>query len=224
MAPLFTEAEAAPRPASRSSQATQLPPRSYVDESVADWEAEHLFLGGWVCVGHAQPLAERGRFVTRQIKDESFLFVGDDEGRAHGFFNVCRHRGARLVERARGHDAPPPVPVPRLVLRLRRQPQQRAAHRGDRELRPRHLGPQPPAHGGGPRPPVRRRLRHRRPARRAPRRARRRTSSATASATCTAPPRSPTTSRPTGRRSSRTTPSACTARACTPSSTASRTT
>ena len=49
---------------------------------VADWEAENLFLGGWVCVGHAQPLAERGRFVTRQIKDESLLFVGDDEGRA----------------------------------------------------------------------------------------------------------------------------------------------
>ena len=83
-------------------QATQLPPRSYVDESVADWEAENLFLGGWVCVGHAQPLAERGNFVTRQIKDESLLFVGDDEGRAHGFFNVCRHRGARLVSEPEG--------------------------------------------------------------------------------------------------------------------------
>lgn len=83
-------------------QATQLPPRAYVDEAVADWEAEHLFLGGWVCVGHAQPLAARGRFVTRQVKDESLLFVGDDEGRARGFFNVCRHRGARLVSEPEG--------------------------------------------------------------------------------------------------------------------------
>src|SRR3954449_13215615 len=83
-------------------QATQLPPRAYVDEAVAAWEAEHLFLGGWVCVGHAQPLAARGAFYTREIAGESLLFVGDDDGRAHGFFNVCRHRGARLVSEAEG--------------------------------------------------------------------------------------------------------------------------
>ena len=101
MAPPFTAAELA-ETRKPLLQATQLPPRAYVDEAVADWEAEHLFLGGWVCVGHAQPLAQRGRFLTRQIKDESFLFVGDDEGRAHGFFNVCRHRGARLVTEKEG--------------------------------------------------------------------------------------------------------------------------
>ena len=83
-------------------EATQLPPRAYVDEEVADWEAERLFLGGWVCVGHAQPLASRGAFFTRDIGGESLLFMGDDEGRAHGFFNVCRHRGARLVSEPEG--------------------------------------------------------------------------------------------------------------------------
>src|SRR4051794_41609620 len=83
-------------------QATQLPARAYVDEAVADWEAEQLFLGGWICVGHVQPLAQRGRFMTREIKDESLLFLADDDGRAHGFFNVCRHRGARLVSEAEG--------------------------------------------------------------------------------------------------------------------------
>src|SRR3954449_8339785 len=83
-------------------EATQLPPRAYVDEAVAAWEAEHLFLGGWVCVGNAEPLARRGAFYTREIAGESLLFVGDGEGRAHGFFNVCRHRGARLVSEAEG--------------------------------------------------------------------------------------------------------------------------
>src|SRR4051794_36450243 len=101
MTPPFTEAELAEtrRPL---LEATQLPPRAYVDEQVAVWEAEHLFLGGWICVGHAQPLASRGAFVTREIKGESLLFVGDDEGRAQGFFNVCRHRGARLVSEGEG--------------------------------------------------------------------------------------------------------------------------
>ena len=101
MAPLFTEAELAEtrRPL---LEATQLPPRAYVDEDVAAWEAERLFLGGWVCVGHAQPLASRGAFFTRDIGGESLLFMGDDEGRAHGVFNVCRHRGARLVSEPEG--------------------------------------------------------------------------------------------------------------------------
>ena len=101
MTPPFTEAELAEtrRPL---LEATQLPPRAYVDEEVAGWEAERLFLGGWVCVGHAQPLASRGAFYTRDIGGESLLFMGDDEGRAHGVFNVCRHRGARLVSEPEG--------------------------------------------------------------------------------------------------------------------------
>src|SRR4051795_2219252 len=87
MTPPFTEAELAEtrRPL---LEATQLPPRAYVDDEVADWEAEHLFLGGWMCVGHAQPLALRGAFYTRDIAGESFLFMGDEAGRAHGVFNV----------------------------------------------------------------------------------------------------------------------------------------
>jgi Rieske 2Fe-2S family protein len=83
-------------------EASQLPPRAYVDEAVAGWEAERLFLGGWICVGHVQPLAARGRFATREIAGESLLFVGDDHGRPHAFFNVCRHRGARLVTEPEG--------------------------------------------------------------------------------------------------------------------------
>src|ERR1700709_1639992 len=75
MAPPFTAEELAEtrRPL---LQATQLPSRAYVDEAVADWEAEHLFLGGWACVGHAQPLAQRGRFLTPQIARGSLPFVG----------------------------------------------------------------------------------------------------------------------------------------------------
>jgi glycine betaine catabolism A len=103
--------EATPRPFTAAElaetrrpllEASQLPPRAYVDEDVADWEAEHLFLGGWICVGHAQPLASRGSFVTREVGGESLLFMGDDDGKAHGVFNVCRHRGARLVSEPEG--------------------------------------------------------------------------------------------------------------------------
>ena len=148
MTPPVHRAPSWPRRAARCSRPPSSRRAPTSTRTVADWEAEHLFLGGWVCVGHAQPLAARGAFFTREIGGESLLFMGDDEGRAHGFFNVCRHRGARLVDRARGHHAPAPVPLPRLVLRLRRQPQ--AARRTPRRSRTstRLPRPQPRPHGG----------------------------------------------------------------------------
>ena len=78
-------------------EASHLPARSYTDESVAGWEARNLFLGGWICVGHVSQFAERGAFVTHEIGGESLLFVG-----SNGFYNVCRHRGARLVSEREG--------------------------------------------------------------------------------------------------------------------------
>jgi Rieske 2Fe-2S family protein len=101
MTPPFTVEELAPtrRPL---LEASLLPARAYTDAGIAAWEAENLFLGGWVCVGHAGALDGRGRFITVDLAGESLLFMGDGEGNVRGFFNVCRHRGARLVSEPEG--------------------------------------------------------------------------------------------------------------------------
>ena len=78
-------------------EASLLPQRAYVDESVADWEARNFFLGGWICVGHVSAFAERGQYVTVEVAGESLLFVGE-----RGFYNVCRHRAARLLSEREG--------------------------------------------------------------------------------------------------------------------------
>jgi Rieske 2Fe-2S family protein len=78
-------------------EASLLPSRAYTDEAVAEWEARNFFLGGWICVGHASAFAGRGDFVTTEVSGESLLFVGE-----RGFYNVCRHRGARLVTEREG--------------------------------------------------------------------------------------------------------------------------
>ena len=78
-------------------EASLLPVRAYTDETVAGWEARRIFLDGWVCVGHVSALAERGAYLTAELAGESLLFVGD-----RGFYNVCRHRGARLVTEREG--------------------------------------------------------------------------------------------------------------------------
>src|SRR5687767_9554537 len=99
--PPFTEEELAPTRLPLL-EASLLPPRAYTDHDVAAWEAEHVFLGGWICIGHTAQLADRGAYITREVGGESLLFVGDGEGGIRGFHNVCQHRGARLVDSPEG--------------------------------------------------------------------------------------------------------------------------
>ncbi len=78
-------------------EASLLPRRAYVDDGVAAWEAQRFFLGGWMCVAHVSAVAGRGDFVTAEVGGESMLFVS-----GRGFFNVCRHRGSRLLTEREG--------------------------------------------------------------------------------------------------------------------------
>jgi Rieske 2Fe-2S family protein len=83
-------------------RASMLPPPAFTDRSVFAWELENLFSRGWVCVGHVSQVAEPGTYLMREVGDESVLVIGGREGSTHAFFNVCRHRGARIVEDTAG--------------------------------------------------------------------------------------------------------------------------
>jgi glycine betaine catabolism A len=83
-------------------QATQLPQAAFTDAAVLEWELAELFRGGWVCAGHADLLSARGDYLTVEIGGDSVLIVADDEGIPRAFHNVCRHRGARLVQDPEG--------------------------------------------------------------------------------------------------------------------------
>src|SRR3954462_13772601 len=83
-------------------QATQLPRAAFVDPAVLGWEQDALFRGGWVCAGHVDQVRERGDFLMLELGADSVFVVADDEGLPRAFHNVCRHRGARLVEQPEG--------------------------------------------------------------------------------------------------------------------------
>jgi Rieske 2Fe-2S family protein len=78
-------------------EASPLPSQVYLDPDVLTWELEHFFEGSWVCVGREEDVAAAGSLLTAQIGRESVLVLRGDDGRLRGFFNVCQHRGTRLI-------------------------------------------------------------------------------------------------------------------------------
>lgn len=82
-------------------RATMLPPPAFVDDDVFAWELENIFRG-WVCVGHLSSVDEPGKYVVRELGPDSVVVIGAEDGRPRAFLNVCRHRGARIVEDVEG--------------------------------------------------------------------------------------------------------------------------
>jgi Rieske 2Fe-2S family protein len=65
-------------------------------------ECKAVFARSWICVGRAEDLAETGGFVTAEIAGKPILMVRGEDGSIAGFHNVCRHRGACLVQEPSG--------------------------------------------------------------------------------------------------------------------------
>ncbi len=79
-------------------RASLLPPRVYHDPEVLAYEREAWFAGDWVCVGREEDALETGAYFLAEVADESLIVVRGGDGELRAFYNVCRHRGATLVE------------------------------------------------------------------------------------------------------------------------------
>lgn len=75
-----------------------LPPWTYWDEDFFALEREKVFASSWQIVCHESDLAERGRYATFAFMGDLVLVVRAGDGRVNAFRNVCRHRGARLLD------------------------------------------------------------------------------------------------------------------------------
>lgn len=80
------------------TDARTLPASTYVDPAVLEAEKEELFFRGWHFVGHAGRLAEAGQYVTTSIFDQDIFVIRGFDGELRAFYNVCPHRGHRLVD------------------------------------------------------------------------------------------------------------------------------
>ncbi len=75
-----------------------LPGRDYHAPEVFELERERIFFRHWVYAARADEAPEPGDFVATDVVGESVLLVRGKDGELRGFYNVCRHRGSRLVD------------------------------------------------------------------------------------------------------------------------------
>jgi glycine betaine catabolism A len=86
-----------------------LPGPSYTSEREFAAEREAVLFGGWFCVGREESVAAPGDYLVADVAGESILVVAGAGGLA-GFYNLCRHRGSRLVPVAGSQPAASPQP------------------------------------------------------------------------------------------------------------------
>jgi glycine betaine catabolism A len=75
---------------------SSLPGASYTEQAEFVREREAALFRDWFCIGRDEALREPGDYLTASVAGESILVVRNGDGLA-GFYNVCRHRGSRLV-------------------------------------------------------------------------------------------------------------------------------
>src|SRR5258706_1302095 len=77
----------------------------YTSAEVYEEERERLFFRGWVCVGRSEEIAGPGDYLVRDVVGESIFVVRNGDGELRAFYNVCAHRGTKLLddEPACGH-------------------------------------------------------------------------------------------------------------------------
>jgi Rieske 2Fe-2S family protein len=107
---MTTEARPATRHAPRTPIADWQPRPTlagvdYTSGEVYAVEREQVWFGGWVCIGRAEEIADPGDYLVRDLAGESIFVTRNRAGEIRGFYNVCAHRGTKLLddEPACGH-------------------------------------------------------------------------------------------------------------------------
>jgi len=85
-----------PSPAIDNGTARPSPAR-YVDKDFAAAEWEKVFCKSWLLACPVSDVREPGDFAKFDIGPESFIIVRGQDGQVRAHYNVCPHRGSRLV-------------------------------------------------------------------------------------------------------------------------------
>jgi len=82
-----------------------LPGWIYRDQDFLDAEKERVFLTSWQIVCHLNDIPNAGDYHTLDFMGEPMVAVRGQDGGVKAFFNVCRHRAARILDGNTGRCA-----------------------------------------------------------------------------------------------------------------------
>ncbi|WP_435069111.1 aromatic ring-hydroxylating oxygenase subunit alpha [Haloplanus sp. C73] len=81
-----------------TDETNALPADCFTDPEIWELEKETIFEDYWLYAGHANCIPEAGDYFTRTIGDRQVIVARDKEGEVRVFYNVCAHRGSKMVE------------------------------------------------------------------------------------------------------------------------------
>jgi phenylpropionate dioxygenase-like ring-hydroxylating dioxygenase large terminal subunit len=77
-------------------------PEAYISEDYARQERDKLWRKVWLQAGRVEEIPEVGDYLTYDILDDSIIVVRTAPDRIAAYYNVCTHRGRRLVDTPKG--------------------------------------------------------------------------------------------------------------------------
>lgn len=80
-----------------------LPAWTYHSPALFALEREKLFLTHWIITGHVSDLPHPGDWISFEMLGERAVIMRGKDGIVRAFHNLCRHRGARVVDGKQGH-------------------------------------------------------------------------------------------------------------------------
>src|SRR5579871_27129 len=81
-------------------QSYALPAWVYNNADLTRLEIQRVLMPSWQIVCHVNSIPNSGDYVTFDLGPESVLVLKDREGVVRAYHNVCRHRGARILDGA----------------------------------------------------------------------------------------------------------------------------
>ena len=73
-----------------------LPSSWYLDEAIFKLEKKEIFFREWLCVAREEQVPNPADSLVLEIMGESIILLQNHVHELRAFYNVCRHRGARL--------------------------------------------------------------------------------------------------------------------------------
>jgi phenylpropionate dioxygenase-like ring-hydroxylating dioxygenase large terminal subunit len=87
----------------RPDDAYGLPAWIYDNSEFFELEKEHIFGSAWQIVCHVCDIPNTGDYQCLDLLDEQVFVMRGEDSAIRAFYNVCRHRAARLLDGTGGH-------------------------------------------------------------------------------------------------------------------------